>query len=113
MEGVNDRVSGVDEALENWDPILRKEAERRISERLRKVAIEGCQEEIRAFAECARGKMMAVVWDCRAENRVAKSCMQRFKENEKMRLELRREHARTYPRSVTGWERKNDSSSDT
>lgn len=88
-----------------WEPVLRKEAERRLMEKLRKVAMEGCTEEIRAFAECARGKTVSVAWKCREPSGLARACMDTFKQDEKLKADMRRAHAEEFPRSVTRWER--------
>jgi len=88
-----------------WEPVLRKEAERRLMEKLRKIAMEGCTEEIRAFAQCAQGKTVSVAWKCREPSGKARACMESYKQDEKLKAEMRRAHAEEFPRSVTRWER--------
>lgn len=34
-----------------------------------------CKEPLRAYAECIHGKLFAVVWECRAENRALNDCL--------------------------------------
>ncbi len=78
-------------ALE-YEPVLRKEAERRLVEKLRKIAIDACSEEIKQFAECAQGKTLSVAWKCREPNQVAKACMNKFKEDESLKSKMRLEY---------------------
>lgn len=106
MVEVDNPHAVVEDALEKWEPVLRKEGERRISERIRKIALEGCSEEIQAFAACANGRMFAVAWKCRPESRHANACMDRFKKDEQLRAELRRKHAKEFPRAIASWEPK-------
>lgn len=76
----------------DMEPVLRKEAERVVMQKLRTLAIEGCGDEVRAFAECASGRMFSVAWKCREQNKATKACMAKFKSNEELKRELRRRY---------------------
>lgn len=80
------------EPVAEYEPVLRKEAERRLVEKIRQMAMDACSEEIKQFAECAQGKMISVAWKCREPNQVARACMNKFKENENLRFKMRLEY---------------------
>lgn len=75
-----------------WEPVLRKEAERKLMEKMRKVALEGCTEEVKELAECAKGRTFSVVWKCSEEKKIANSCMKAYRENEALKAEMRRKY---------------------
>lgn len=74
------------------EPVLKKEAERMVMKKLRELAIEGCGDEVRAFAECASGKMFSVAWKCRDKNKAVKKCMDDFRNDEDLKNELRKRY---------------------
>lgn len=91
------------EPVLEYEPILRKEAERKLVEKMRQIALEGCTEEIKQFAECAKGRTLSVAWKCREPSQVARACMDKYKQDEELRLKMRLKHAEKYPRSVMEW----------
>lgn len=71
-------------------PVLTHRAEDVIRRQLRDVAMRGCASEIRAFADCARDKLLSVAWKCHSLNKQVDNCMKKFKEDERLIDELRR-----------------------
>ena len=83
------------EPVLEYEPVLRKEAERQLVAKLREIAIDACSEEIKQFADCAQGKTISVAWKCREPNQIARACMNKFKENDKLRSKMRLEYVFT------------------
>lgn len=75
-------------------PILTHRAEDAMRRQLRDVAMRGCATEIRAFADCAKDKLLSVAWKCHSLNKQVDSCMKKFKEDERLLDELRRRSAK-------------------
>ncbi|EEB06100.1 hypothetical protein SJAG_01140 [Schizosaccharomyces japonicus yFS275] len=49
-----------------------------VREGYQRVLKDACREEIEAFARCATGRTLSIVWKCRQENERMKSCLQAF-----------------------------------
>eukprot|EP00306_Pavlova_sp_CCMP459_P009066 CAMPEP_0185185930 /NCGR_PEP_ID=MMETSP1140-20130426/3671_1 /TAXON_ID=298111 /ORGANISM="Pavlova sp., Strain CCMP459" /LENGTH=100 /DNA_ID=CAMNT_0027752169 /DNA_START=9 /DNA_END=311 /DNA_ORIENTATION=- len=41
-------------------------------------AFSQCRTEMEAMADCARGKFISIVWECRAENHVMNECLHQY-----------------------------------
>lgn len=59
---------------------------------LKNVALKGCDEEVRAFAACAEGKLLSVIWHCRALSKAVDQCLDRYSKDEVLKDEMRREY---------------------
>eukprot|EP00177_Eucheuma_denticulatum_P000858 GFKZ01001552.1.p2 GENE.GFKZ01001552.1~~GFKZ01001552.1.p2 ORF type:complete len:101 (+),score=9.54 GFKZ01001552.1:171-473(+) len=71
-------------------PILKHKAENRVMRELKEVAIRACDDHLRALAECAQGRMLSVVWHCRAHSKAIDECMRAFGQDESLKDEMRR-----------------------
>lgn len=71
-------------------PILKHKAENCVMRELKEVAIRACDNEIRALAQCAEGRVLSVVWHCRSYSKAVDACMHKFAKDEPLKDELRR-----------------------
>lgn len=71
-------------------PILKQKAEDRIRRELRTVAIKACSKELGEFAECAKGRLLSVLFVCRPLNKAVDKCMKNFADEEVLQDVIRR-----------------------
>lgn len=71
-------------------PILKHKADNGVMRELKHVALRGCDAHVRALAECAEGRLVSVVWYCRAFSKAVDKCMHEFGNDEALKDELRR-----------------------
>ena len=54
---------------------ITKREEEVIRKIMRQAARQECEESVRDFIECARGRTVSVAWKCRAENKKMSKCL--------------------------------------
>lgn len=77
-------------------PILKQRAETRVVRDLRDLAVKGCSEQVRALAHCTEGKMLSVIWHCRALSKAVDACMAVYTLDESLKDEMRRRYVLSF-----------------
>lgn len=73
-------------------PILKHKADAVVMRRLKDVALRGCEGHVRTLAECSEGRLLSVVWHCRAFSKAVDQCMREYGADEHLKDELRRRY---------------------
>jgi COX assembly mitochondrial protein 1 len=73
-------------------PILKKRAENEVAKEMKTTAMKGCDEFVRALAECVEGRLFSVAWACRGQNQELRKCMSTYVRNEELKDELTRRY---------------------
>ncbi|GAQ89417.1 hypothetical protein KFL_005190090 [Klebsormidium nitens] len=64
------------------EEILRKKEEEALRSKMKARALKECKTTLTAFAECARGRTISVVWACKAQSREMNECLHQYTNDE-------------------------------
>ncbi|XP_031107876.1 uncharacterized protein DDB_G0275933-like [Ipomoea triloba] len=79
----------VQEARENQ---VKKKVEEALRSKMKQKALKECDEYAAKYAECATGKTISVVWQCRKQAKELNNCLHQYT-NESVLEEMKKEYA--------------------